>query len=179
MNIIVMLNVAVLCILLGYMLATVPESPENTDRKTLWGRIKRPGAKKEKSPRVLAVLVLIVSLIFVRDVIVGSTPFGSTTMGGFLEKGNYRETYYVFAFPEGSEAMNYRVKAEIHSYTRYRGIGPNRVYQLDRIRMPDGGTVTFMEQAGSTYTLKPYELVTVTDDDGRKWRIQLTKDKAP
>lgn len=178
MNIIAMLNVAVLCILLGYMLAIFPEPSGDTDRKNLWGRVKQRGPKKERSPRVLAILVLIVSLIFVRDVIVGSTPFGSTTIGGFLEKRDYTETYYVFAFPEGSGAMNYRVKAEIHSYTRYRGIGSLRVYALERIHMPDGGTVTFLEQAGSGHSLEPYRMVSVTDDDGRKWRIELTEEKA-
>ncbi len=160
MDIINMLQVAAFSILLGYVLATIPNT-------------------SDRNPRILLmVLVVIVSLVFVRDVIVGSTPFGSTTIGGVLEKRDYVEQYYVFAFPESSGAMSYKVKAEIHSYREYDGLDLNRVYEINRLFLPDGGTVTFRATLRSGYSLEPGRMVPVKDDAGRAWRIQLTEEKA-
>lgn len=178
MNIIATLHVAVLCILLGYVIATAPDTFGDAPWNERYRHQGRRPLKKERSPRILLVLVFIVSLIFIRDVIVGSTPFGISTIGSVLEKRDYRERYFVYAFPEGSEEMSYRVEAEIHAYMQNSIFGADRIYELEKLRMPDGSSVAFSKLAGSGYSLEPHRIVNLLDDNGRKWRIELTEVKA-
>lgn len=178
MDVINMLQVAAFSILLGYVLATLPNTSGISVRRAHGRSADWRGAEADRNPGILLmVLVVIVSLVFVRDVIVGSTPFGSTTIGGVMEKRDYVEEYYVFAFPDSSGAMSYKVKAEIHSYRKYDGLDLNRVYEINRIFLPDGRAVTFNGTVRSGYSLDPGRMVPVKDDAGRVWRIQLTEEK--
>lgn len=108
---------------------------------------------------------------------VGCTPLGTTTIDGALEKGEYSEDYYVFAFPDDSDALNYRVKARIHSYTKLESMELIRRYEVERIELPEGIHATFESHMGSGYSLEPDRKVMVRDDNGRRWGIQLTRDK--
>lgn len=179
MDIIEVLQIAAFSILLGYMLAFMPEI-----RKEAFGagsleswHHRRASDDSVRAGTVLAILVLIVSLIFVRDVIVGSTPFGTEAIGSVLEKREYTAEYYVLAFPDQSASLNYRVAAEIHATMRRDGMESERVYELNRFIWPQNGSIYFIHAAGSGYSLELERAVAVTDDDGRKWHIQLTHEK--
>lgn len=179
MSITSLLQVAVFCILLGYMLGMIPELPKDKVRKYFGGTGDSNNTGDDRNPRMLLiVLVSIIALIFARDVLIGTTPLGNTAIGGFFEKREYVEEYYVFAFPERTGAMSYKVKAEIRAYAVNRGFGLSRMYEVNRIFMPDGGTVSFTEKTGSGYSLRPDRMIAITDDNGRHWRIQLTREKA-
>lgn len=179
LDIISVLQIAALSMLLGYMLTVLPgvsKGPGNAyDRSR---KSRRNADEGERPGALLLILVLVGSLTFARDVIVGSTPFGSTRIGGTFEKGEYTEEYYVLAFPEGSRDLNYKVKAEIQASIRYEGFELVRVYRIMKIAWPQGGTTTFEKEGARGYSLEPEKLVAVSDDDGKVWEIQLTEEKA-
>lgn len=162
-------------LLMGYALAFVPGL-----LRDIYGRKKAlPKTESGEDPRaILMILVLVVVVIFVRDVIVGSTPFGTETLGGFLEKREYTADYYVLAFPQGSESLNYRVVARLHAYRSQEVFGSIRKYEVLSFQGHDGARVTFSQQAGTGYSLVLNQRVPLVDDDGRRWAIQLTAEKA-
>ncbi len=177
MDILEILKIAALSMLMGYVLAMF--NAPDMDRDALIERYfrNRNASKKIKPNYVLIILVTVGSLSFVRDVIVGSTPYGSTTIGGVLEKGQYTEEYYVFAFPDKSESLNYKVKAQIHSQRKYDGLESKRTYEVEKIHLPQGDYATFGNAAGTGYSLALDREVALHDDNGRQWVIRLTSEK--
>lgn len=164
-------------VLFGYVFAMLCETDAESP---LYSRYARPvGMQKKIKPTYLILLLVVVgSITFARDVIVGCTPFGTTTIGGTLEKGDYVEDYYVFAFEGASESLNYRVKARIHSYSKLEGMEMLRRYEVERIQLLDGTYATFDAKARSGYSLEPDRRIMVRDDNGKSWGIQLTREKA-
>ncbi len=176
MDIIEIMQLVALSALFGYVLAGISGAvPE----EAAYGRASRtPGMQKRIKPgHLLLILVAVGSLGFVRDVIVGSTPFGTTVIDGVLEKREYSEEYYVFVFPDDDKVMSYRVKARIHSYSKLENMERIRRYEVERIDLPDGAVATFEWLKGSGYSLQTDRTVVVRDDNGKPWGILLTRDR--
>lgn len=170
------MQVVAISILFGYVFATL----SGADKESLsYSRYMRPsGTENKMKPTYLILLLVVVgSITFARDVIVGCTPFGTTTIGGALEKGEYSEDYYVYAFDGDSESLNYWAKARIHSYFKREGMERMRRYEVVRIQLLDGVYATFNAQAGSGYSLEPDQRIMVRDDNGKLWKIRLTREK--
>lgn len=176
MDIIEMMQVLALSALFGYVLAAMSGGGSV---ESSYGRAPRTSdtQKRIKPGHLLLILVVVGSLSFVRDVIVGSTPFGTTVIDSVLEKREYSEEYYVFAFPDDEKITSYRVKARIHSYSKLENMERIRRYEVERIDLPDGVVATFELRKGSGYSLEVDRIITVRDDNGKQWGIQLTRDK--
>lgn len=173
------MRIAGFALLMGYILGVDPEyAPGGLGGGYQpGGPTQREKDNGKRLSRVLVILVLVGSLGFVRDVIVGSTPFGTETIGGVLEKGSYEAPYYILAFPEAGGALNYKVGAEIHSELKYDGFQSRRMYEVESFQWPQGGTVTFNKLSSSGYSLEPDRIIVIRDDDGKAWGIQLTREK--
>lgn len=179
MNIVAALQVIVMSMVFGYVLAGSPPIDGTVLMRLIRKEPLRPG-KDRVGPAVLLVLIVSVGLIaFGRDVFIGITPYGTTTMGGFLESRAYTESYYVFLFPDRSKPLNYKVPAVIHAQMQWNGAIAVRTYRIQSAMHPEMGRLRFLEALEADYTLSESRIVEVVDTEGRRWGVQLTHEKAP
>ncbi len=128
----------------------------------------------------------ILGTIFVITVAIGivwapiSIFYQREEVGSLLEKRDYTARYYVNLFPEEHDSKNYRVSADIQATKESYNDGDTsysyRVYYIERAYFPNGGSVSF-EDNGYNESLVVGEKISVLDDDGKEWYVELTSEK--
>ncbi len=139
---------------------------------------------EDRKIKILLKIVFIVGIIGITFDIIRVSPYGSKTIGSFIEKKEYTQFYYVNMFAENQESKNYRVKAEINARIDEEESTNNdgdtttqsiRHYYIEKAYFSNGGYITF------TNNDEPLEInkkVSITDDDENYWKIELTSKKA-
>lgn len=103
----------------------------------------------------------------------------TTTLGSLFEKEEYKAYYYVNMFPSEYVAKNYRVKAEIiATWDEWSDGERQRAYRIEKAFMPNGGIISFENNAYDNDPLEIGEKININDDKGREWYIMLTAEKA-
>lgn len=90
-------------------------------------------------------------------------------------------------FPDGSEAKNYRVKADILASSRDVGYVDSegeehdssvRAYYIAKAYMPNGGFITFENEVDDgSNDLIIGKKIELQDDEDRQWYVELTKER--
>ncbi len=132
------------------------------------------------------IIVFLVVLVFTGDYLVNN--YGSKSIGSFFQRdGFYEIQYYVNMFPDGSEAKNYRVKADILASSREVGYVDSegeehdssvRAYYIAKAYMPNGGFITFENELDDgSNDLIIGKKIELQDDQDRQWYVELTKER--
>lgn len=137
----------------------------------------RNASKKIKPNYVLIILVTVGSLSFVEGCHCWEFSLWKHDHRRCARKGQYTEEYYVFAFPDKSESLNYKVKTKFILERKYDGLESKRTYEVEKIHLPQGDYATFGNAAGTGYSLALDREVALHDDNGRQWVIRLTSEK--
>jgi hypothetical protein len=93
--------------------------------------------------------------------------------GHFWEKAEYEREFYVNVFPEGAASKNYRLPGMVQASTEEDYDSAWRVYRLEYVRWPNGGRTFF----DSDESLELGKKVSLSDDTGRGWEVELTDHK--
>ncbi len=122
--------------------------------------------------------------------------YGTNEIGSFWEKRNgYEATYMINAYPAGSEAKNYRLKATISRQFQDGDCGEYEGYcsgtstvDLMRMHFPNGGSVGFGDDGCDLWVsqpnLRPSVIATICkpascrDEEERSWKIELVSKEA-
>jgi len=125
-------------------------------------------------------LALAVGFIF------GTPRWGSKIPGSFFERAEYKRMFYVNLFPDGQKVKSYRVpaliRASIESDSYYvddaifdgERTSSWREYRIEFAIMPNGEKVVFYDAFDLDY-LELGKAVTIFDDYGKCWRVELTE----
>ena len=110
----------------------------------------------------------------------GTPYWGSKIPGSFFERAEYEEMFYVNLFPDGQKVKSYRVpaliRASVESDIDYDDKSYSwREYRIQFAAMPNGGQVSFYS---ADDFLELGKSVTIFDDYGKYWRIELTDEPA-
>jgi hypothetical protein len=98
------------------------------------------------------------------------------SIGHFFEKREYKTYYYINLFPGENSTKNYRVKGEIFATFHENDDSSERIYLLEKAYFSKGRYISFGD-----YDLEPLKIgkkITLTDNSGRPWYVELTDKKA-
>lgn len=107
--------------------------------------------------------------------------YGDEILGSYFEKSEYRTKYYVNIFPDRESGENFRLPADIHVYSDEQGeeTGENYVSTyttkyivVEKVYLPEGGYLDFED-----CQIEINDKVLCTDQNKKKWYIELTKEK--
>jgi hypothetical protein len=134
--------------------------------------------KKEIQNLKIHILFVLIGIILVFGYLVGIKQYwGNTTIGSFFEKDIYTTQYYVNLFVNKDNVKSYRVKADIRAdYIEYVD-DKQRVYWIEKAYFNNGGYLTFyneIENSNYHTSLEFNKKVSVIDDNGKEWFVELT-----
>jgi hypothetical protein len=122
--------------------------------RLIYGDIKKA---PEKVKNVVGIIVLITGIAI------------PIVIGLFFSYGSGK--YYVNMFPDDGVSKNYRVVADISK------VEEGGDYYITKAYFPNGGYITFEDSYGVS-ELEFNKKVSIKDDKGKEWEIELTKQKA-
>lgn len=138
--------------------------------KLLFGNRERTLSEKPNLKFTAISFLVAVGLIF------GTTHFGTKIPGSYLERSDYSGVFYINLFPDPHGIKSYRVPALINASVESETdqdeqLHSWREYRLAIVFMPNTGKIPFYN---ADECLKLNEVVTLYDDHGKKWGVELT-----
>ncbi len=131
-----------------------------------WGKEFKEMDSKKCRWFVSITFLLILSFFIVREY------WGETWIGSPLQRGSYRATYYVNAFPGWSEGVkNYRLAAIIAVDNHADSENGESKYSIEKIYFPNGG-YEMIDQIEVLDEL--YKKCQCEDMSGQEWSIEVT-----
>jgi len=129
---------------------------------------------KKKNYSWAVSLFIIVSFLYN---IMPFTPLAPVQIGSFFEKKEYKTYYYVNMYGENSDGLCCRVKAEIYADIWSDEDLFERQYHITRAILNENNYIAFTRN-GNDEKLTLNKRVYITDDNGARWGIELTDERA-
>lgn len=128
-----------------------------------------------RKPKALFLLIALPLFILIFGYTTMKSYWGNDVIGSAFSRNNFSTSYYVNISQDINTSKAERLKADLRQETSDDG---SKNIILERVYLDDGGYISFLKAEDYEITLNFKEKALCVDDDGKKWYIELTGDKA-